>query len=132
MVIQPLSTRLIKPNFFFDLSHRRSTTVSLETRNSSPDTLKVHSVVVDLAEPCLDCFVFQSTVNGVQMKIFDLVERALTIYQIVSGSNLEEELVVSSFSRSRSSYSEYSNFPRTLSQRENIRFDLVKLDLQSP
>ena len=31
MVIQPLSTRLIKPNFCFDLSHRRSTTVSLET-----------------------------------------------------------------------------------------------------
>ena len=34
MVIQPLSTRLIKPNICFDLSHRRSTTVSLETRNS--------------------------------------------------------------------------------------------------
>jgi len=34
VVIQPLSTRLIKPNFCFDLSHRRSTTVSLETRNS--------------------------------------------------------------------------------------------------
>ena len=33
MVISPLSTRLIKPNFCFDLSHRRSTTVSLETRN---------------------------------------------------------------------------------------------------
>ena len=33
MVIQPLSTRLIKPNFCFDLSYRRSTTVSLETRN---------------------------------------------------------------------------------------------------
>ena len=36
MAIQPLSTRLIKPNFCFDLSHRRSTTVSLETRNSLP------------------------------------------------------------------------------------------------
>ena len=34
MVILPLPTRLIKPNFCFDLSHRRSTTVSLETRNS--------------------------------------------------------------------------------------------------
>ena len=34
VVIQPLSIRLIKPNFCFDLSHRRSTTVSLETRNS--------------------------------------------------------------------------------------------------
>ena len=34
MVIQPLPTRLIKPNFCFDFSHRRSTTVSLETRNS--------------------------------------------------------------------------------------------------
>ena len=33
VVIQPLSTRLIKPNFCFDLSHRRSTAVSLETRN---------------------------------------------------------------------------------------------------
>jgi len=33
VVIQPLSTRLIKPNFCFDLPHRRSTTVSLETRN---------------------------------------------------------------------------------------------------
>ena len=33
VVISPLSTRLIKPNFCFDLSHRRSTTVSLETRN---------------------------------------------------------------------------------------------------
>jgi len=35
VVIQPLSTRLIKPNFCFDLSHRRSTTVSLETKNSN-------------------------------------------------------------------------------------------------
>ena len=34
VVIQPLSTRLIKLNFCFDLSHRRSTTASLETRNS--------------------------------------------------------------------------------------------------
>ena len=33
VVIQPLSTRLFKPNFCFDLSHRRSTTVFLETRN---------------------------------------------------------------------------------------------------
>ena len=33
VVIQHLSTRLIKPNFCFDLPHRRSTTVSLETRN---------------------------------------------------------------------------------------------------
>ena len=33
VVIQPLSIRLIKPNFCFHLSHRRSTTVSLETRN---------------------------------------------------------------------------------------------------
>ena len=33
VVIQPLSIRLIKPNFCFDLSHRRSTAVSLETRN---------------------------------------------------------------------------------------------------
>ena len=39
-VIQPLSTRLIKPNFCFHLSHRRSTTVSLETRNPS-DTLRL-------------------------------------------------------------------------------------------
>ena len=31
--LTPLSTRLIKPNFCFDLPHRRSTTVSLETRN---------------------------------------------------------------------------------------------------
>ena len=30
VVIQPSSTRLIKPNFCFHLSHRRSTTVSLE------------------------------------------------------------------------------------------------------
>ena len=37
VVIQPLSTRLIKPNFCFDLSHRRSTTVSLETRNPFRD-----------------------------------------------------------------------------------------------
>ena len=35
VVISPLSTRLIKPNFCFDLSHRCSTTVSLETRNLS-------------------------------------------------------------------------------------------------
>ena len=35
VVIQPLSTRLIKPNFCFHLSNRRNTTVtvSLETRN---------------------------------------------------------------------------------------------------
>ena len=33
VVIQHLSTRLIKPNFCFDLPHRRSTTISLETRN---------------------------------------------------------------------------------------------------
>ena len=33
LVIQPLLTRLIKANFCFHLFHRRSTTVSLETRN---------------------------------------------------------------------------------------------------
>ena len=33
VVIQPLSTCSIKPNICFDLSNRRSTTVSLETRN---------------------------------------------------------------------------------------------------
>ena len=31
--------RLIKPNFCFDLSHRRTTTVSLETRNSFTERL---------------------------------------------------------------------------------------------
>ena len=35
VVIKPLSTRLTKPNFCFDLSHRCSTAVSLETRNPS-------------------------------------------------------------------------------------------------
>jgi len=35
VVIHPLSTALIKPNFCFHLSHQRSTTVSLETRNPS-------------------------------------------------------------------------------------------------
>ena len=38
MVIQPLATHLIKPNFCFDLSHQRSTTVSLETRNNYSST----------------------------------------------------------------------------------------------
>ena len=33
VVIRPLSTRSIKPNFLVSLSHRRSTTDSLETRN---------------------------------------------------------------------------------------------------
>ena len=33
LVIRVLSTYLIKPNFNVSLSHRRSTTVSLETRN---------------------------------------------------------------------------------------------------
>jgi len=33
VVVRPLSACLMKPNFFFDLSHQRSTTVSLETRN---------------------------------------------------------------------------------------------------
>ena len=32
-----LGRGVIKPNFFFDLSHRCSTTVSLETRNSICD-----------------------------------------------------------------------------------------------
>ena len=45
MVIQPLSTRLIKPNFCFDFSHRRSTTVSLETRNSKKKCLFLHPKV---------------------------------------------------------------------------------------
>ena len=31
VVIQPLPTRLIKPNFHVSLSHQHSTTVSLET-----------------------------------------------------------------------------------------------------
>ena len=43
VAIQPLSTRLIKPNFFFDLSHRRSTTV-LETRNSCIVTCHVKCI----------------------------------------------------------------------------------------
>ena len=42
--MQPLSTRLIKPNFCFDLSHRRSTTVSLETRN--PVTIQCCNIKV--------------------------------------------------------------------------------------
>ena len=33
VVIRPLSTRLIQPNFHVSLSHRRSTTLSLETKN---------------------------------------------------------------------------------------------------
>ena len=43
MVIQPLSTRLIKPNFHVSLSNRRSTTVSLETRNLFPNILRAFS-----------------------------------------------------------------------------------------
>ena len=46
MVIQPLSTRLIKPNFYFDLSHRRSTTVSLETRNSFSGNIFFYLLIV--------------------------------------------------------------------------------------
>ena len=44
VVIQPLSTRLIKPNFCFDLPHRRSTTVSLETRNPWTSGKSTHPV----------------------------------------------------------------------------------------
>ena len=41
-----LSTRLMKPNFCFDLSHRRSTTVSLETRNlcNAYSPRKIHTL----------------------------------------------------------------------------------------
>ena len=43
------STRLIKPNFCFDLSHRRSTTVSLETKNSYDDKSSILSSYVPSA-----------------------------------------------------------------------------------
>ena len=43
VVIQPLSTRLIKPNFCLDLPHRRSTTVSLETRNPFTIIIFLHT-----------------------------------------------------------------------------------------
>ena len=43
-----LSTRLIKPNFCFNLSHRRSTTVSLQTRNS-PDC-KLRDFILELEQ----------------------------------------------------------------------------------
>ena len=46
MVIQPLSTRLIEPNFCFDLPHRRSTTVSLETRNPWTSDKSTHPVAL--------------------------------------------------------------------------------------
>ena len=43
---QPLSTRLINPNFCFHLSHRRSTTVSLETRNSFTYNIVLDNMMV--------------------------------------------------------------------------------------
>ena len=43
MVIQPSSTRLIKLNFHVSLSHRRSTIVSLETRNLFPNIHRTFS-----------------------------------------------------------------------------------------
>ena len=64
MVIQPLSTRLIKPNFCFDLSHRRSTSVSLETRNLFTFLSVSSLILVPCAagtyaktgvEPCIPC-----------------------------------------------------------------------------
>ena len=47
LVIRPLSTLLIKPNFYVLLSHRRSNTVSLETRRT---VLKFI-----LTPPCVGC-----------------------------------------------------------------------------
>ena len=59
MVIQPLLTRLIKPNqFYVLLSHRRRNTVSLATRNlffeqEPPDTTqprKISAVQINLSQ----------------------------------------------------------------------------------
>ena len=69
MVIQPLSTRLIKPNFCFDLSHRRSTTVSLETRNSFEKTetlgTKLATCAVSVVLYSLERFVKSKSENHV-------------------------------------------------------------------
>ena len=63
MVIQPLSTRLIKPNFCFDLSHRRSTTVSLETRNSNTYFIDlIMTIIIILLQPRESGVVFSKTV----------------------------------------------------------------------
>ena len=71
MVIQPLSTHLIKPNFCFDLSHRRSTTVSLETRNSCPlsdvDDVVVEEISLELRE------VLEETIVGLQSAAANLL-----------------------------------------------------------
>ena len=45
VVIHPLSTRLMNQNFCFDLSYRRSTIVSLETRNSVVDRHNYPAIV---------------------------------------------------------------------------------------
>ena len=60
-----LLNELIKPNFCFDLFHRRSTTVSLETRNSSRGSVSFLDAAhcgtesehqVPLMAASLDCF----------------------------------------------------------------------------
>ena len=61
VVVQPLSTRVIKPNFCFDLPHQRSTTVSLETRN--PLSFFIHqgftvTVVINQQGPELNLVYF--------------------------------------------------------------------------
>lgn len=54
---QPTSTRLIKPSFCFHLSHRRSTTVSLDTGNPKYKRSSIFKFSLGLVAgtTCTDC-----------------------------------------------------------------------------
>ena len=91
MVIQHLSTRLIKPNFCFDLPHRRSTTVFLETRN--PDWLRACQLIPNGAKSWI--FRVQKdessaeSWNWVQKREIKLIDRKVAKEKLTDGqSNL--------------------------------------------
>ena len=103
MVIQPLSTRLIKPNFCFDLSHRRSTTVSLETRNSfTTQPLRPRSFLATTT--------LKLTMPNLKTLIEELRQEIVSyLYPLPStSSNLAFRLVIHIFSKTR--FSSHINF----------------------
>ena len=114
VVIQPLSTRLIKPNFCFHLPLRPSTTVSLETRN--PFTAQLLRPCSSLATPKLTMPNLKTLTKELRQEIVSYLYPFPSI-----SSNLAFQLVIHIFTKTR--FSSHINFiSRCLQHSHSQRF----------
>ena len=97
------STCLIKPNFCFDLSHWRSTTVSLETRISfflsssltSTFTLLFDSILIIIY--VFHFFVFLAVINALWHLVFNLMRLHFSVFLTEILFHIAIQLSITSF-----------------------------------